>query len=74
MSDSPVSTHDPKEGGSDSQDSPTPQQQKQMESAYANMRRKMAMQEIGRKIKHKIMVLSGTVSYTHLTLPTMMSV
>ena len=59
MADSPVSTHDPKEGGSDSQESPTPQQQKQMESAYANMRRKMAMQEIGRKIKHKIMVLSG---------------
>ena len=59
MADSPVSTHDPKEGGSDSLDSPTPQQQKQMESAYANMRRKMAMQEIGRKIKHKIMVLSG---------------
>ena len=24
MADSPVSTHDPKEGGSDSQDSPTP--------------------------------------------------
>ena len=57
MSDSPVSTHDPK--GGESTDGPSAQQQKQMESAYANMKRKMAMQEIGRKIKHKIMVLSG---------------
>lgn len=38
---------------------PSIQQQKEMESAYANMRRKMAMQELGKKIKHKIMVLSG---------------
>ena len=30
-----------------------------MEQAYAQMKRKMAMEEIGRKIKHKIMVLSG---------------
>ena len=33
--------------------------QKQMEQAYAQMKRKMAMAEIGKKIKHKIMVLSG---------------
>jgi len=57
MADSPVSTHDPK--SSDSTDTPSPEQQKQMESAYANMKRKMAMQEIGLKIKHKIMILSG---------------
>ena len=57
MAESPVSTHNPKAG--ESPDTPTAQQQKQMESAYANMRRKMAMQEIGKKIKHKIMVLSG---------------
>ena len=57
MADSPVSTHDPKDATSP--DLATPQQQKQMESAYANMKRKMAMQEIGRKIKHKVMVLSG---------------
>ena len=57
MAESPVSTHNPK--ASESPDTPTAQQQKQMESAYANMRRKMAMQEIGKKIKHKIMVLSG---------------
>ena len=56
MPDSPVSTHDPK--GGESTDGPSAQQQKQMESAYANMKRKMAMQEIGKKIKHKIMVLS----------------
>ena len=52
-----MSTHDPK--SSDSMDKISSQQQKEMESAYANMKRKMAMQEIGRKIKHKIMVLSG---------------
>lgn len=57
MSDSPVTTHDPK--GAESTEGPNAQQQKQMESAYANMKRKMAMQEIGKKIKHKIMVLSG---------------
>ena len=57
MAESPVSTHDPKSDNSAS--GPTPQEQKQMESAYANMKRKMAMQEIGKKIKHKIMVLSG---------------
>jgi len=57
MADSPVSTHDPKDATSP--DLASPQQQKQMESAYANMKRKMAMQEIGRKIKHKVMVLSG---------------
>lgn len=57
MSDSPVTTHDPK--GAESTEGPNAQQQKQMESAYANMKRKMAMQEIGKRIKHKIMVLSG---------------
>ena len=30
-----------------------------MEQAFAQMKRKMSMEEIGRKIKHKIMVLSG---------------
>ena len=57
MAESPISTHDPK---NDSQGpvQPSPQQQKQMEQNYAQMKRKMAMQEIGRKIKHKIMVLS----------------
>ncbi len=57
MADSPVSTHDPKSTGPSEEVSS--QKQKEMESAYANMKRKMAMQEIGRKIKHKIMVLSG---------------
>ena len=57
MAESPITTFTP--NGGQSGEGPTVQQQKQMESAYANMRRKMAMQEIGRKIKHKIMVLSG---------------
>ena len=30
-----------------------------MEQAYAQMKRKMAMQSLGKRIKHKIMVLSG---------------
>jgi Mrp family chromosome partitioning ATPase len=30
-----------------------------MEQAYAQMKRKMSMAEIGKKIKHKVMVLSG---------------
>jgi Mrp family chromosome partitioning ATPase len=58
MADEPVSIHDPKTGDS-KEAGANPQQQKQMEQAYAQMKRKMALQEIGRKIKHKIMVLSG---------------
>lgn len=58
MSDSPVSTHDPKVA-SDSVEGPTPQDQKKMEQAYAQMKRKMSMQDISKKIKHKVMVLSG---------------
>jgi Mrp family chromosome partitioning ATPase len=58
MAEKPVSIHDPKTDDS-KEPSASPQQQKQMEQAYAQMKRKMAMQEIGRKIKHKIMVLSG---------------
>ncbi len=53
-----MSIHNPNEDDS-KEPSASPQQQKQMEQAYAQMKRKMAMQEIGRKIKHKIMVLSG---------------
>tara|TARA_B100001250_G_C19730670_1_gene758319 strand:+ start:242 stop:1252 length:1011 start_codon:yes stop_codon:yes gene_type:complete len=58
MAEPPVSIHNPNEDDS-KEPSASPQQQKQMEQAYAQMKRKMAMQEIGRKIKHKIMVLSG---------------
>ena len=57
MSDSPVTKH-----GANSGETPalaSPQEQKQMEQAYAQMKRKMSMAEIGKKIKHKVMVLSG---------------
>jgi Mrp family chromosome partitioning ATPase len=57
MSDSPVTKH-----GASSGETPalaSPQEQKQMEQAYAQMKRKMSMAEIGKKIKHKVMVLSG---------------
>ena len=58
MADSPVSINTPGSAG-EAPAGPSPQEQKQMEQAYAQMKRKMAMEEIGRKIKHKIMVLSG---------------
>ncbi len=58
MADSPVTITNP--GSDDAATAgPSPQEQKQMEQAYAQMKRKMAMEEIGRNIKHKIMVLSG---------------
>lgn len=57
MSDSPVSIHTP--GQSSESQEATAQQQQQMEQAYAQMKRKMTMEEISRNIKHKIMVLSG---------------
>ena len=57
MSDSPVTTHDPNADEKPAEASP--QEQKKMEQAYAQMKRKMSMEEIGKKIKHKIMVLSG---------------
>ena len=58
MAESPVTINSPGGGGAPSE-GPTPQEQKQMEQAYAQMKRKMSMEEIGRNIKHKIMVLSG---------------
>ncbi len=63
MSETPISHHKP-EDDSDSSEKRLPQavsaqQQKDMEAAYANMRRKMAMQKMAEEIKHKIMVLSG---------------
>ncbi|MCH1541318.1 MAG: Mrp/NBP35 family ATP-binding protein [Candidatus Poseidonia sp.] len=59
MADSPVTIHEPNESGEAQPAGPSVQEQKQMEQAYAQMKRKMTMEEIGRKIKHKIMVLSG---------------
>ena len=35
------------------------QEQQKMEAAYAQMKRKMAMETMSKKIQHKIMVLSG---------------
>ncbi len=68
MADSPISHHTPNSqdgtvaGSVDStpsKDLPSADQQRQMEQAYAQMKRKMTIQEMGAKIKHKIMVLSG---------------
>jgi len=57
MSDSPVTTHDP--NADDKPAEASPQEQKKMEQAYAQMKRKISMEEIGKQIKHKVMVLSG---------------
>jgi len=64
MTESPISHHTPKGGkpdapSTDKPDAGSAQQQKEMEAAYANMKRKMAMQKMAEDIKHKIMVLSG---------------
>jgi len=59
MAGSPVSTHNPAAGDGAAPANPSPDQQRQMEQAYAQMKRKMAMQALGKRIKHKIMVLSG---------------
>ena len=55
MADSPVKMNTP--GGAPP--APSPDEQKKMEAAYNQMKRKMAIAEMGKAIKHKIMVLSG---------------
>ena len=64
MTESPISHHTPTDDKSgapstDNTEAASAQQQKEMEAAYANMKRKMAMQKMAEDIKHKIMVLSG---------------
>ena len=55
MADSPVRINKPDaESAAASSD-----QKQQMEQAYSQMKRKMQMEEMGKLIKHKIMVLSG---------------
>jgi len=52
-----VSTHSPSDGPPS--EGPSADEQRKMEQAYAQMKRKMAMQSLGKRIKHKVMVLSG---------------
>ena len=54
MADSPVKVNNP----GDAPAGPSPEEQKKMEAAYNQMKRKMAISEMGKAIKHKIMVLS----------------
>ena len=54
MADSPVKVNNP----GDAPAAPSPEEQKKMEAAYNQMKRKMAISEMGKAIKHKIMVLS----------------
>ncbi len=55
MGDSPVRINNP----DGSVETPSAGEQKKMEAAYKQMKRKMAISEMGKSIKHKVMVLSG---------------
>jgi Mrp family chromosome partitioning ATPase len=55
MADSPVKINNP----DDAPAGPSPEEQKRMEAAYSQMKRKMSITEMSKSIKHKIMILSG---------------
>ena len=59
MASGPVSYHSGNSPPKDDENSATSEQTAQMEQAYAQMRRKMRMEQMDKSIKHKIMVLSG---------------
>tara|TARA_B100001989_G_scaffold117416_1_gene82611 strand:- start:5355 stop:6368 length:1014 start_codon:yes stop_codon:yes gene_type:complete len=59
MASGPVSYHTGSSPPKDDENSATSEQTAQMEQAYAQMRRKMRMEQMDKSIKHKIMVLSG---------------
>ena len=59
MASGPVSYHSGSSPPKDDENSATSEQTAQMEQAYAQMRRKMRMEQMDKSIKHKIMVLSG---------------
>ena len=55
MAESPVKVNTP----GAAPEAPSAEEQKKMEAAYNQMKRKMSISEMGKSIKHKIMVLSG---------------
>ena len=55
MADNPIRMNNPGAGPV----APSAEEQKKMEAAYSQMKRKMAISQMGKTIKHKIMVLSG---------------
>ncbi|DAC14575.1 MAG TPA: hypothetical protein D7H73_00625, partial [Candidatus Poseidoniales archaeon] len=59
MAEGPVSYHSGNQPRDNEKTAATNEQAAQMEQAYAQMRRKMRMEEMDKSIKHKIMVLSG---------------
>ncbi len=59
MADSPVKINSPGGGPASPIAGPSAEEQKKMEAAYSQMKRKMAISEMGKTINHKIMVLSG---------------
>ena len=59
MAEGPVSYHAGDKPQDNEKTAATNEQAAQMEQAYAQMRRKMRMEEMDKSIKHKIMVLSG---------------
>ena len=59
MAGGPVSYHAGESSPKEDEKVATSEQTAQMEQAYAQMRRKMRMEQMDKSIKHKIMVLSG---------------
>lgn len=55
MADTPIRMNNPGAGPV----APSAEEQKKMEAAYSQMKRQMAISQMGKTIKHKIMVLSG---------------
>lgn len=55
MADNPIRMNNPGAGPV----APSAEDQKKMEAAYSQMKRKMAISQMGKTIKHKVMVLSG---------------
>ena len=55
MADNPIRMNNPGAGPV----APSAEEQKKMEAAYSQMKRQMAISQMGKTIKHKIMVLSG---------------
>ena len=71
MAEGPVSYHTGDKPQDNEKTAATNEQAAQMEQAYAQMRRKMRMEEMDKSIKHKIMVLSGKgLSLIHISEPT----
>ena len=59
MANSPISHHSAGGGPEKEGTEPSQEERAQMEQAYQQMQRKMRIDQMDEKIKHKVMVLSG---------------